>query len=143
MTAMPKTKAADVKFSARDASRIVGKLDFKGGMVTAVAIDHDTKEVLLVAFMNKEAALRTLQTGLMHYWSRSRHKLWMKGEKTDHVQRVKGVRVDCDVDALLFDVEQVGDACHRGHRSCFHRDLREGKLAAALKPEFDRNEVYR
>ena len=132
-----------MKFSARDVSQIVEKLDFKVGLVTVVAVDRDTKEVLMVAFMNREAALKTLQTGLMHYWSRSRRKLWMKGKKTGHVQRVVRVRVDCDVDALLFDVEQVGDACHRGHRSCFHRELKRGKLAAALKPELDTREVYR
>jgi phosphoribosyl-AMP cyclohydrolase len=131
-----------MKLSAGDAAKIVGMLNLRRGLVTAVTIDAATKDVLMVAMMNREAALKTLTTGLMHYWSRSRRKLWMKGEKSGHVQRVKRVRVDCDVDALLFDVEQVGVACHTGHRSCFHREVRKGKLVKVMKREFDPREVY-
>lgn len=132
-----------MKLSKVDARKIVKMLDFKGGLVTAVAVDAKTKDVLQVAMMNREAVLRTLTTGLMHYWSRSRRRLWMKGEKSGHVQRVKRVRVDCDVDALLFDVDQVGAACHAGYRSCFHRKVRKGKLIRTMKMEFDPKEVYR
>lgn len=132
-----------MKLSAGDAAALVKMLDFKGGLITAVAVDAKTKDVLMVAYMDREALLRTLKTGLMHYWSRSRRKLWMKGEESGHVQRVRRVRVDCDVDTLLFDVEQVGAACHRGYRSCFHREIKKGKLARILKREFDPQEVYR
>lgn len=132
-----------MKFSARDAAELVKKLDFKGGLVTAVVVDYKTNEVLMAAFMNPEALLKTLRTGLTHYWSRSRRRLWMKGEKSGHVQRVRRVRVDCNVDALLFDVDQVGSACHRGYRSCFHREVKKGRLAIVLRREFDPREVYR
>jgi len=132
-----------MKLSAADATALVKMLDFKRGLITAVAVDAETKDVLMVAYMDREALLRTLKTGLMHYWSRTRRKLWMKGEESGHVQRVKRVRVDCDVDTILFDVEQVGAACHMGYRSCFYREIKRGKLVKILKREFDPREVYR
>jgi phosphoribosyl-AMP cyclohydrolase len=95
------------------------KLD---GLVPAVAQDWKTGEVLMVAFMNEESWRLTLETGIMHYWSRSRGKLWKKGETSGHVQEVKELRVDCDSDTVVARVAQVGDvACHTGHRSCFYR----------------------
>ncbi len=91
------------------------------GLVTAVAQDAETGEVLMVAHMNREAFERTLATREAWYWSRSRKRLWRKGEESGHTQRVREVRVDCDADAVLLSVDQHGPACHTGHRSCFYR----------------------
>ncbi len=93
------------------------------GLVTAVARDAETGEVLMVAHMNREALERTLATRQAWYWSRSRKRLWRKGEESGHTQRVRDVQVDCDADTVLLSVEQVGPACHTGHRSCFYRAL--------------------
>jgi phosphoribosyl-AMP cyclohydrolase len=102
------------------------KLD---GLVPAVAQDWRTGEVLMVAFMNEESWRLTLETGLMHYWSRSRRSLWKKGETSGHVQEVKELRVDCDGDCVVARVAQVGgSACHTGHRSCFFRVVDGGEL---------------
>ena len=93
------------------------------GLITAVAQDADTGEVLMVAHMTREALERTLATGQGWYWSRSRQRLWRKGESSGHVQRIRNVRVDCDGDTVLLQVDQSGPACHTGHRSCFYRGL--------------------
>ncbi|WP_029135728.1 phosphoribosyl-AMP cyclohydrolase [Nakamurella lactea] len=91
----------------------------ESGLVCAVAQQHDTGEVLMVAWMDAEAVRRTLATGMATYWSRSRGEYWVKGETSGHVQRVLQVRHDCDGDALLLTVDQTGPACHTGTRSCF------------------------
>jgi phosphoribosyl-AMP cyclohydrolase len=132
-----------MKISKRQAQQFIKSLNFKEGLVTAVIRDSKTKDVLMVAHMNEEAVLKTLTTGLMHYWSRSRRKLWMKGEESKHYQRVRDVFVDCDGDALLFDVEQVGGACHDGYRSCFYRKVKGGKSVRVLKKVFSPKKVYR
>lgn len=93
------------------------------GLVAAIAQDADTGDVLMLAWMNAEAWARTLKTGEAHYYSRSRNCLWHKGGTSGHVQRVKAVRLDCDSDAVLLRIEQVGAACHEGYRSCFFREL--------------------
>jgi len=98
-------------------------LEFDGGLLPAVAQDADTGEVLMLAYVSPEAVERTRETGLAHYYSRSRDELWQKGATSGHVQRVQRVRVDCDGDALLYLVDQEGGACHTGHRSCFHRTV--------------------
>ncbi|MCS7114698.1 MAG: phosphoribosyl-AMP cyclohydrolase [Nitrososphaerota archaeon] len=105
----------------------IDELDFaKGnGLVPVVVQDFNSKEVLMLAYTNKEALKRTLETGKAHYWSRSRQKLWMKGETSGNVQKIKDIIVDCDYDALLFVVEQKGNACHTGERTCFHNELCE------------------
>jgi phosphoribosyl-AMP cyclohydrolase len=98
------------------------------GLVTAVAADADTGEVLMVAHMNAEALARTIESGEAWYFSRSRRALWRKGESSSHVQRVTEMRVDCDQDAVLIKVEQAGPgACHTGRRSCFYRAVPLGK----------------
>ena len=89
------------------------------GLVPAVVQQHDTGEVLMLAWMDDEALHRTLTTGRGTYWSRSRQEYWVKGETSGHVQHVKAVALDCDADALLVTVDQVGPACHTGERSCF------------------------
>jgi phosphoribosyl-AMP cyclohydrolase len=113
-------------------------------LIIAVAQDHETGEVLMVAYMNREALRRTLETGTAHYWSTSRGKLWLKGESSGHVQRVKDVLVDCDGDAVVLKVEQEGGACHTGYRSCFYRSIDGDELRVrkdAVKV-FDPEEIY-
>ncbi len=106
-----------------------------GGLVAAVAQQHDTGEVLMLAWMNRDAVAETLATGRVCYWSRSRGALWRKGETSGQTQRLVDLRVDCDGDALLLRVDQHGVACHTGHRSCFYRAAQGDTLveiAAAL-----------
>lgn len=131
-----------MKLAPIQARAIMKALKFRNGLVTTVTRDRRTKDVLMVAQMNRQATLKTLTTGLMHYWSRSRRKLWLKGERSGHYQRVHGLWIDCDADSLLFDVEQVGGACHRGYRSCFYRKLKRGRLVRVLKREFNPEKVY-
>jgi phosphoribosyl-AMP cyclohydrolase len=99
------------------------------GLVVAVVQQHDTKEVLMVGWMDDEALHRTLTSGRATYWSRSRQEYWVKGETSGHRQWVKEVRIDCDGDALLLTVEQEGAACHTGDRTCFDAGLLEGTAA--------------
>lgn len=108
------------------------------GLALAIAQDYKTKEVLMAAYMNEEALRKTLETKKAHYYSRSRQKLWLKGEESGHFQLVKDIFYDCDGDSLLLLVEQIGGACHTGHRSCFYRGV-EGAAAAAV---FDPEKVY-
>lgn len=93
------------------------------GLVPAVAQDSASGEVLMLAYVDREALARTRETGVAHYYSRSREELWRKGDSSGYTQQVEEVRVDCDADALLYLVEQTGGACHTGYRSCFHRAL--------------------
>lgn len=98
----------------------------RAGLIPVVVQQYDTGEVLMVAYMNEEAVRKTVQTGLTWFWSRSRQKYWQKGETSGHVQRVKEILYDCDLDTLLVKVDQVGVACHTGERTCFYRRLDEG-----------------
>jgi phosphoribosyl-AMP cyclohydrolase len=93
------------------------------GLLTAIALDSQTREVLMVAFMDAEALARTRETGLAHFHSRSRGRLWLKGETSGHFLRIEEIRVDCDQDALVMLVRPEGPACHTGERSCFYRRL--------------------
>jgi len=115
-----------------------------GGLVPAIAQDAATGEVLMLAYMNRQAWEETLRTGEMHYWSRSRGKLWHKGGTSGHVQRLKALRLDCDRDAVVALVEQVGGAaCHEGYRSCFFREVGPGGEAVECSPRvFDPEKVY-
>lgn len=97
------------------------------GLIPAIAQDHATGEVLMMAWMNRESLEETVRTGRAVYWSRSRKRLWRKGEESGNVQLVKSVHLDCDSDVLLLKIEQVGGAaCHTGHRSCFYRLVTDG-----------------
>jgi phosphoribosyl-AMP cyclohydrolase len=121
------------------------KLDFgkMGGLVTAVTVDHESGDVLMVAYMNEEAFQRTLETGIVHYFSRSRNKLWKKGESSGHVQKVEEVRVDCDLDAVVIRARQTGPACHEGYRSCFFRTVSPaGELVLNQERQLDPSEIY-
>lgn len=120
---------AEIKFDAQ-------------GLVTAVAQQHDSGEVLMVAWMNGEAVARTVATGEAHYWSRSRRQLWRKGETSGQVQRLVELRLDCDGDTLLLLVDQHGVACHTGRRNCFFRALRDGKLVTIADPVVTPGELY-
>ena len=115
------------------------------GLIAAIAQDYDTKEVLMLAWMNEEAWKATLATGEAHYWSRSRQKLWHKGESSGNVQVVKAIRLDCDSDAVILEIEQIGGAaCHTGRSSCFYRRLVPGSSEAEICcPQiFDPEKVY-
>jgi len=115
----------------------------KQGLVPVVVQDVATRELLMVAYMNETALRQTLATGQMHYWSRSRQKLWHKGETSGHVQVFREARVDCDQDCLLFLVEQQSGACHEGFHSCFFRRLEpDGSLTVVEEPVFDPRGVY-
>ena len=121
------------------------KLDFgkMGGLVTAVTVDYDNGDVLMVAYMNEEAFQRTLETGIVHYFSRSRNKLWKKGESSGHVQKVEEIRVDCDLDAVVIRARQTGPACHEGYRSCFFRTVSPaGELVLNQERQLDPSEIY-
>jgi phosphoribosyl-AMP cyclohydrolase len=124
----------------------VVKLAFEktGGLIPAIAQDYETGEILMLAYMNQEAWEQTLHTGKATYFSRSRQKLWVKGNTSGNLQVVKNIRVDCDDDTVLLEVEQLGGAaCHTGHRSCFFKRIqRDGSIDIVGKPVFDPKEVY-
>jgi phosphoribosyl-AMP cyclohydrolase len=125
------------------AAALLAQIKFDAqGLVTAVAQQHDTGEVLMVAWMNGEAVEHTVATGEAHYWSRSRGRLWRKGETSGQVQRVVELRLDCDGDTLLLLVDQHGVACHTGRRNCFFRALRDGKLVTIADPMVTPDELY-
>ncbi len=120
-------------------------LDFDkaGGLVPAVAQDADSGEVLMLAWMNREAFEETTRTGKAVYFSRSRNKLWRKGEESGHTQEIVGVYIDCDADTVLLKVRQVGGAaCHEGYKSCFFRKLEDGELTIVSERIFDPKNVY-
>ena len=127
-----------VKFTEEEIRKIIDGLNFEKlqGIIPAVAVDEDGK-VLMLAFMNREALERTLRTGMMHYWSRSKRRLWMKGEESKHYQYVLGAYTDCDNDSVLFKVHQVGPACHTGEYTCFYRGLKEYKGGAEIVGELE------
>jgi len=112
------------------------------GLVPAIAQQHDTGEVLMMAWMNAEAVRETLETGQVCYFSRSRGKLWRKGETSGQTQALKELRVDCDGDTLLLLVDQRGVACHTGRRNCFFRAARDGALREIAAPEIAPEQLY-
>jgi phosphoribosyl-AMP cyclohydrolase len=129
------------------------KLDLKldaNGLITAVTIDADTHQVLMVAFMNPEALHKTMTTKKATYWSRSRQKFWVKGEESGNTQQVVGVFIDCDQDAVVVKVRQKGAACHNGFESCFYREIVHGpeaqsglELKTIAKPLMDPKDLYK
>lgn len=104
------------------------------GLINAIAQQHDTGEVLMLAWMNQEALLETIDTGKACYWSRSRQCLWRKGETSGHQQLVKSIRLDCDGDAVLLLVEQTGAACHTGRMSCFYNQIIDDRVIVISEP---------
>ena len=117
--------------------------DKTGGLVPAIVQDHQTGEVLMLAYMDPQAWQRTLDTGRAHFYSRSRDKIWQKGESSGNVQQVESVRLDCDADTILLRVRQLGGAaCHTGYRSCFYRELGPEGTTICSEQIFDPKEVY-
>jgi len=112
------------------------------GLVPCIAQQHDTGEVLMMAWMNRAALAETLATGRVTYWSRSRETLWRKGETSGQVQLLVDLRLDCDGDTLLALVDQTGVACHTGRRNCFYKALRGGELTELTQPEADPEALY-
>ncbi len=113
-------------------------------LIIAISQDYKSSEVLMVAYMNKEALIKTLDTGKAHYWSTSRNKLWLKGESSGHTQEVQEILTDCDEDAVLLKVKQNGGACHEGYYSCFFRKIQEknGDLELVREKVFEPENVY-
>lgn len=119
------------------------KFDEKG-LVTAVVQDDTTNEVVMLAYMNRESLRQTLETGHVTYWSRSRQELWVKGATSGQVQKLKSIAIDCDGDALLVRIDQVGGACHEGYRSCFFRRVgADYELEVVGERVFDPKAVYK
>lgn len=104
----------------------------KNGLIPAIIQDYETREVLMLAYMNRQSLKKSIETNTTWFWSRSRGKLWNKGETSGNYQKIKQIRYDCDQDALLFLVEQAGNACHTGNRSCFYRKIESGQQPAKL-----------
>ena len=130
MTPMDALLAQTLKFDAN-------------GLIPAIVQDASSGEVLMMAWMNREALDKTLATGKTHFFSRSRNKIWLKGETSGHVQHVRSIAVDCDADVLLVKVAQVGAACHDGYYSCFYREHRAGEPFKVVgKKVFDPETVY-
>ena len=121
------------------------KLDFEkcGGLIPAIAQDHRTGEVLMMAYINEESWQETLKSGYATYYSRSRQQLWKKGESSGHLQVIHQILVDCDLDTVIFKIDQLGaGACHTGHRSCFYRAVTPEGLQEVEETVFDVNKVY-
>ncbi len=124
---------------------ILDELKFdKAGLIPAIIQDHENNEVLMMAFMNREALQKTMESGHVCFWSRSRQEYWIKGETSGHTQTVKSVAFDCDGDALLIKVEQKGGACHVGYRSCFFREVSSNGNSSRIVGEkvFNPDKVY-
>ena len=124
-------------------AELISRVAFdEAGLVPAIAQQHDTGEVLMLAWMSREALAETLRTGRVCYWSRSRKALWRKGETSGQAQRLVDVRVDCDGDTLLVLVDQDGVACHTGRRNCFFQALRDQKVATLAAPLVAPEQLY-
>jgi len=123
---------------------LISRLAFNPeGLIPAIAQQHDTGEVLMLAWMNRESIEQTLATGQVCYFSRSRNKLWRKGETSGQTQTLIELRLDCDADTILLLVDQTGVACHTGRRTCFYTALRDGTLTEILQPEMPPETLYR
>ena len=114
------------------------------GLIPAIVQDAETKEILMLAYMNRQSWEMTLQTGKATYWSRSRQELWVKGETSGHFQLLKAVFIDCDYDSILLQVKQLGEAaCHTGYKSCFYRKLKGDDFVVVGEKIFNPKEVYK
>ncbi|MHA1269261.1 MAG: phosphoribosyl-AMP cyclohydrolase [Candidatus Helarchaeota archaeon] len=122
-------------FNEKEIKSIVSKLNFQkgNGLISVITQDFKTNQVLMMAFANKEAVEQTLSSGYVHYWSRSRNELWKKGSTSGHLQLVKEIYIDCDADALLIKIDQIGAACHENYRTCFFRKIEEDNFNSKFK----------
>jgi phosphoribosyl-ATP pyrophosphohydrolase/phosphoribosyl-AMP cyclohydrolase len=123
-------------------NKIINKVDFdkENGLIPVIAQDHETNEVLMLAYMNKEALELTLQTNYAHYFSRSKQRIWKKGESSNHTQEVQSIKIDCDNDTILLKIIQNGVACHTGRQSCFFTDLSTNEITSEV--EIDTTSAY-
>ncbi|MFX1312973.1 MAG: phosphoribosyl-AMP cyclohydrolase [Promethearchaeota archaeon] len=134
------------KFSIEEIEIILNQLDFskiEGNLIPVIAQDYKTNQVLMLAYASKEAIQKSLETGYAHYYSRSRKKLWKKGETSGHFQEIKELIIDCDNDSILIKIRQIGAACHKGYYSCFHKQLKNRKFKIIGKKIFNPFEVYK
>lgn len=114
------------------------------GLIPAIAQDYRTGDILMLAYINREAWQKTLETAKAHYWSRSRGKLWLKGESSGHVQLIKEILVDCDQDCVIYKVDQLGGAaCHKGYSTCFYRKITKNGAEIVAEKVFDPEDVYK
>jgi phosphoribosyl-AMP cyclohydrolase len=123
---------------------VILRFDKGDGLVPAIAQDAETGKVLMLAYVNEKTWKLSLETGVAHYWSRSRNKIWKKGETSGNIQEIKEILVDCDEDTVIFKVRQIGDAaCHTGHETCFYRRLeKDGSTTVVDQLVFDPQKVY-
>lgn len=139
-TYMPSPAPTDISVTGEN---LVSDLKFNSdGLIPAIAQQHDTGEVLMMAWMNADSIRQTLAAKQVCYWSRSRQKLWRKGESSGQIQVLKEMRWDCDADTLLLLVDQQGVACHTGRRNCFFNAIRDGKNIVIAEPEIDPDKLY-
>ena len=132
-----------VPLSSQTVDSIVNSLTFNAdGLVPAIAQQHDTGEILMMAWMNADAVRETLDTNQVCYWSRSRGQLWRKGETSGQTQKMIDFRWDCDADTILLQVDQLGVACHTGRRNCFFNAVRDGDLVVIAEPDIDPEDIY-
>ena len=133
-------------FSKDEIEVLINALDFtkiEGELIPIITQDQKTNEVLMIAFANKAAIKKSLETGYMHYYSRSRQEMWKKGETSGHLQEIKEIVIDCDNDSILMKVRQIGAACHEGYYSCFYRTFHDGKFNEIRPRIFDPKDIYR
>ncbi len=133
------------KFSHTEIGKIIDQLDFsklEGNLIPVIAQDEVSNEVLMLAYADKQAIEKTLETGWAHYYSRSRQKVWKKGETSGHVQEIKDFITDCDNDSILIKVKQIKAACHKGYYSCFYKTLDKGQFRVNSTRIFDPNDIY-
>ena len=129
--------------SSQTVEAVVNSLTFNAdGLVPAIAQQHDTGEILMMAWMNADAVRETLDTNQVCYWSRSRGQLWRKGETSGQTQKMIDFRWDCDADTILLQVDQLGVACHTGRRNCFFNAVRDGDLVVIAEPDIDPEDIY-
>jgi phosphoribosyl-AMP cyclohydrolase len=129
--------------SSKTANAVVYSLLFNAdGLVPAIAQQHDTGEILMMAWMNEDAVRETLDTNQVCYWSRSRSQLWRKGETSGQTQKLVDFRWDCDADTILLQVDQLGVACHTGRRNCFYNAVRDDEMTAIAAPEVNPGDIY-
>lgn len=133
------------KLSKQEIQETVNQLDFskiEGDLIPVIVQDHASNEVLMLAFADRIAIQKSLETGYTHFYSRSREKVWRKGETSGHIQEIKELRTDCDNDSILIKVQQTGAACHKGYFSCFYKKLKDEEFVVEENKVFNPDEVY-
>ncbi|MFW9950356.1 MAG: phosphoribosyl-AMP cyclohydrolase [Candidatus Thorarchaeota archaeon] len=134
------------RFSETQISKILERLNFykiEHNLIPIIAQDYKSNEILMLGFANKEAISKSLSTGYLHYYSRSKKRLWKKGEESGHVQEIQKIFIDCDFDTILFKVQQQGAACHKGYFSCFYNEFIDGNFKIIGKKLFQPEDVYK